>query len=254
MTSDPMTALKFTDPARHIADDVPARQGRRQAPTVSRFAAVSLALALVVGGSAATVSAQALIAETPPGSVDIQTPAPGGTESTINVNSPQIVDRINQLIAAYPIPPGTDPAKVYAPVLQSFPLPPGTDFAAIIETHPRWASYFYSLHYQPAGPVDEGPVIPAEISDAGLSGTVALASVNAWYTYWLTATPKQKRASQPTLDAMQTWPDLTYRLGCQDEHTCPGGIIKIARIAQAAELGDPSPMKRWLDEFNNPTR
>ena len=53
---------------------------------------------------------------------------------------------------------------------------------------------------------------------------------------------------------MQTWPDLTVRLGCQDAYTCPGGIVEIARIAQAAELGDPAPMKRWLSKFNNPTK
>lgn len=69
-------------------------------------------------------------------------------------------------------------------------------------------------------------------------------------THVLYATQAEnEKHRKPPLDAMQTWPDLTYRLGCQDEHTCPGGIIKIARIAQAAELGDPSPMKRWLDEF-----
>ena len=255
MTQDPMTALKLTDPARYIPDDGDAVKRRKQSPAMSRFAAVSLALALIVGGSAATVSAQALIDQPATSPVDIKTPAPGGTESDINVNDPQITARINQLIGAYPLPPGANTAMVYAPILQSLPLPKGTSFSAVIDSHPQWASYFYNLNYQPAtGAPEDQPGIPVEISDVGLSGTIALASVHAWYTYWLNATPKQQRASQTTLDAMQTWPDLTVRLGCQDAYTCPGGIVEIARIAQGAELGDPAPMKRWLSKFNNPTK
>lgn len=253
MTQDPMNALKLTDPARYIRDDGSIASRGKQPRSISVFAAVTLALALVAGGSAATVSAQALIDQPPASPVDIHTPAPGGEESNINVNDPKITDRINELSAAYPLPPGTTQAKAYAPITEIFPMPPGTSFDAIIDSHPRWANYLYSLDYEPAeGYPEDQPGVPSEISDVGLSGTISLASVNAWYTHWLTATPKQKRAAQPTLDAMQTWPDLTRRLGCQDAYTCPGGIVDIARIAQAAELGDPTPMKRWLSTFNNP--
>ena len=222
---------------------------------MSRFAAVSLALALIVGGSAATVSAQALIDQPATSPVDIKTPAPGGTESDINVNDPQITARINQLIGAYPYrqaptQPWCTPQFCNRSPYQKEPASP-----AVIDSHPQWASYFYNLNYQPAtGAPEDQPGIPVEISDVGLSGTIALASVHAWYTYWLNATPKQQRASQTTLDAMQTWPDLTVRLGCQDAYTCPGGIVEIARIARPQNSGDPAPMKRWLSKFNNPTK
>ena len=102
---------------------------------------------------------------------------------------------------------------VYAPILQSLPYQRDQLLPQSL-IHPQWASYFYSLNYQPAtGAPEDQPGIPVEISDVGLSGTIALASVHAWYTYWLNATPKQQRASPDThWMPRKPWPDLTVRL------------------------------------------
>ena len=164
----------------------------------------------------------------------------------IDVSAASVTTILNQMTAAYPLPPGAKAAKVYALLYRTFPMPVGGDFPL---DYPEEAQYFYGLGYETQGDgVDADTSQVGKISQAGLSGTVALIAAHTWYEYWLKANPAQRKAAQPVLDNMQTWADLSFRLSFGGTPT----IIEVARVAEAAAHNDGYPMQQWLKKLRHP--
>lgn len=248
MSRDSMRLLRLADPAQHAYLETPRRRLRR-----SRWTAIAVAGALIVAGSA---GAHAIGVTDQPLQAALTSPAEIGSatlgidETNLDVNDPDIAKVAAKYMDAYPVPPDVSKTEAFAPVIATFPIPEGEGLNHATEQHPRWGEYFTGISYRPLDvPEPELANTALAISEPSLSGMVALSAANAWYKYWLGANPQQRRQAQPVLDAIATWPDLAYRLGCTDRTTCPGRIIELAAIAQAASDGNSAPMRRWLARF-----
>jgi hypothetical protein len=197
-----------------------------------------------------SLDANQVLQETVTRPVDIGGGALGSTDTNLDVNNPLIAVVADRYMNAYPLPPGADKSEAFAPIIATFPIPEGEGLNHATDEHPRWAQYFDGFGYRPLDvPEPELTNTALAISELDLSGTVAMSAANAWYAYWLGATAQQRKKAQSSLDSIATWPDLAYRLGCTDTMSCPGQIIELAAIAQAAKDGNPQPMRRWLDQF-----
>jgi len=195
-------------------------------------------------------NADQILQETVTRPVDIGGGALGSTDTNLDVNNPLIAVVADRYMDAYPLPPGVSKSDAFAPVIATFPIPEGGGLNHATDEQPRWAQYFDGFGYRALDvPEPELTNTALAISELDLSGMVALSAANAWYRYWMDANAQQRKKAQSSLDSIATWPDLAYRLGCQDTLSCPGQIIELAAIAQAAKDGNAQPMRRWLDQF-----
>lgn len=254
MTKRSMELFKLADPAQEAHLAAPKPQPRRR-----RLVAIAVAGALVVAGGSAGAAAlsapesstdEQILQETITRPVDIGGGALGSPDTNLDVNNPLIAVVADRYMDAYPLPPDVPKSEAFAPVIATFPIPEGEGLAHAVDKQHRWSQYFDGFAYRPLDvPEPELTNTALAISELDLSGMVALSAANAWYRYWLSATDQQRKKAQSSLDSIATWPDLAYRLGCTDTMSCPGRIIELAKIAQAAKDGNPEPMRRWLDQF-----
>lgn len=205
-------------------------------------ASVVAALALLLGGGAFG----AAVASTEAGKQAIGVFTGGYKEQpdtrelpplqpTLNMESPEIVSVIEGMIDNPEAPAGSQDISDYLPPgIKSISVPPGMN---------RQAIYADLLELPTRG--------PGEVTRVELAATVERRLMDAWYRYWIYATPQERKQIQPVLDMFQDLPNMW-----RDEHVhwdMPGSrMVLVARAAEAAKHGDSTPIRQWMTELDSP--
>lgn len=211
-------------------------RGSRQLSKTS--AAVGLALGLVLGGAAVgTAAASTEVGKqavglftgsysSPPDSRELP-PAEG--ELLLNTSSPEIIGVVDKLIDEPEPPAGWSSFDVLLPRwAKTVSVPPGMSREVI----------YRELLALPKGE-------PGTSTKTSLAASVEYAMMDAWYRYWLQATPRQRHELQKLLDSFQDLPNIWRNE--QVHWDMPGNrMVLVARVAEAARHGDDQPMRQWL--------
>lgn len=156
-------------------------------------------------------------------------------QPTLNTESPEIISVVNGMIDNPEAPAGSgDFAHYLPPGIKSVSVPPGMN---------REAIYADLLDLPARG--------PGELTRVELAAMVEHRLVDAWYRYWIYATPQERKQIQRIIDTFQDLPNMW-----RNEHVhwdMPGSrMVLLARVAEAAKHGDSSLVRMWMTEFDSP--
>lgn len=171
--------------------------------------------------------------------LDEKNPIPEPDDPYLDVHSPDWTAFIAADVASIPLPPGSSRRTVFDVIYDELPMPTGATadhWRGVVGDRFRGSGLTWEQDSE------TGEVLGVKRST--MRGQADELAVHTWYRYWLNANLQQRRAAQPVLDAMGSWPGLTQALS----RSSGNRIGKVRAIARAASKNDPKPMRQWLTQ------